>query len=460
MGHRLSPARRDADLTVRHSIFARITLLSAALSAVLLCGLWWVTDRTINETIAASLREGVDVDLAGLVDIHASGGREELSRRIADRLALVPSDGARAHYLLADATGARVAGDLAEWPGLDPAVSESGPVRIGRQTEAHARATLLPGNLRLLVAHEAPERAPILSRVALVFGLGGAVFVACIALFAQAAGGRVRQRVAGVNAAFRSGDDQALSALAATDSADEIDDIARQAARALQRDRQLMAAYRETSEQVAHEIRTPLSHLDARLAKALADDPAPATAAHLVAARGEIRQLVGTLEALLDIAASKAKQGQRQGMALVDLSAMTARICELYEDSAEDAGYALSWDIAPDVSLMGDEAQLGRILTNLLDNAFKYNRPGGAIRVVLAPGSRLSVADNGPGIAASERERVFERFWRGPSAQAGDQAGAGLGLALARAIAERHGLTLRVMPSEPGAHFMLAPEEG
>ena len=445
---------------MRQSIFTRITLLSATLSAVLLCGLWWVTDRTINETVAASLREGVDVDLAGLIDIHASAGTDELVRRIADRLAVVPGDGARAHYLLGNAGGARIAGDLAAWPGLDPAVSESGTILVGKQTNAHARATLLPGNLRLLVAYETPARTPLLSRVALVFLLGGAVFVVCIALFAQAAGGRVRQRVAGVSAAFASGDDQALSAIAGAHTADEIDEIARQAAVALKRDRQMMAAYRETSEQVAHEIRTPLSHLDARLAKALAGNPAPPTSAHLVAARNEIRQLVGTLEALLDIAASKATEGHRQGMRPVDLSAMTHRICELYQDSAEDAGYAFSWDIAPDVSFVGDEAQLGRIVTNLLDNALKYSHPGGAIRVVLEPGPRLSIADNGPGIAAVDRERVFERFWRGPSVRAGDLSGAGLGLALARAIAERHGLTLRVMPSEPGAHFMLAPEEG
>ena len=444
---------------MRRSIFLRITVLSAALSAALLCGLWWMTDRTINETIAASLREGVDVDLAGLVDIHASGGADELAQRIADRLAVLPSDGARAHYLLIDAGGASVAGDIADWPGLDPAISESGPIRIGQQTEAHARATLLPGNLRLLVAHEAPGREPLLSRVALVFLLGGGVFVACIALFAQVAGGRVRHRVAGVSAAFRSGDDQALAAISAAERSDEIDEIARQAALALKRDRQLMTAYRETSEQVAHEIRTPLSHLDARLAKALATDPTAPTVAHLVAARSEIRQLVGTLEALLDIAASKAQAGQRQGMRMLDLSAMTHSICELYQDSAEEAGYAFSWDIAPGISILGDEAQLGRIVTNLLDNAFKYNRPGGTIRVVLEPGPRLSIADNGPGIPAADRARVFERFYRGSAASTGDQPGAGLGLALAQAIAQRHGLTLRLLPSEPGAHFMLAREE-
>jgi signal transduction histidine kinase len=72
----------------------------------------------------------------------------------------------------------------------------------------------------------------------------------------------------------------------------------------------------------------------------------------------------------------------------------------------------------------------------------------------------LSIADNGPGIPAADRARVFERFYRGSAAATGDQQGAGLGLALAQAIAQRHGLTLRLLPSEPGAHFMLAREEG
>lgn len=104
----------------------------------------------------------------------------------------------------------------------------------------------------------------------------------------------------------------------------------------------------------------------------------------------------------------------------------------------------------------GDEAQLGRIVTNLLDNAFKYNRPGGAIRVTLEPGPRLVVTDEGPGIAQGEREKVFERFYRGRDTDP-DIQGSGMGLALARAIAERHQLSLRVAPTHPGATFILAP---
>ncbi|HEY8604164.1 HAMP domain-containing sensor histidine kinase [Tsuneonella suprasediminis] len=457
MGRGISVVAGAHIIIARRSIFTHIVFLSAILSAVLLLGLWWVTDQTIRETLATSTRNNVDVDLAGLVDIHASGGRAELERRIADRLAVVPVDGSRPHYLLADAKGGAIAGDIQSWPALDPAISESGTIPIGDRTQAYARATLIAPGLRLLVAHEPLDEGPLLARVATVFLLGGAIFVACIALFAQAASGRVRQRVSQVSSAFRASDDDALKRLTMPDRPDEIDRIASQAADAIKRARQLSEANRETSEQIAHEIRTPLMHLDTRLVKALKQQGGdPATAAHLAEARGEIRRLVGTLEALLDIASSKARTGDSQGMKPVDLSTMVSGICELYADSAEEAGYDFQWQIAPDVTMIGDAAQLGRIVTNLLDNAFKYNRDNGAIRVELAPGPVLTVSDDGPGIPDADHERVFDRFYRGKAAS-GDQSGSGLGLALARAIAVRHGLHIHLAAGDGGARFVVEP---
>ena len=425
------------------------------MSSVLLLGLWWITNQTICETFAASARESVDVDLAGLADIHASGGRQELERRIADRLAMIPTDGGRPHYLLADGAGRKLAGDLARWPDLDPAISESGTIAIGSNSTAFGRATLLDEDLRLLVAHEPPDRSEILRRVGWVFLLGGVVFVACTAVFAQSASARVRARVGRVNEAFRQGDEAALDRLAAPRRPDEIDRIASQAAEAVRHARNLMQAYRETSEQIAHEIRTPLMHLDSRIVKALAKQPDATASAHLVEARSDIRRLVASLEALLDIASSKAQVGDTRGMVTVDFSALVEQICELYQDSAEEAGYALRWNVTPGVAIAGDEAQLGRIVTNLLDNAFKYNRPGGVIEVTIQPGPRLVVTDEGPGVPPDEREKVFERFYRRRAASSEVQ-GSGMGLALARAIAERHGLSLVLEDSASGAQFVLA----
>lgn len=418
-----------------------------------------MTDQTIRETFAASTRESVDVDLTGLVDIYASGGEAELASRISDRLAMIPTDGTRPHYLLADGEGKRIAGDVATWPDLDPAISESGTIGIGHRTEAYARATLLSEELRLLVAHEPPDRSFLLTRVGLVFLLGGAVFVGCTALFAQIAAARVRGRVGQVSDAFRRHDEPALDRLAAPTRPDEIDQIASQASQAVKQARQLTLAYRETSEQIAHEIRTPLMHLDSRIVKAIRDNPEASMNARLMEARADIKRLVAALEALLDIASSKAHLGDPTGMNPVDLSTTVEQICELYQDSAEEAGYRFDWTVAEGVIVQGDEVQLGRIVTNLLDNAFKYNRPGGAIHVTLEPGPRLSVTDEGTGVSQADRDKIFQRFYRGKSA-ASDIQGSGMGLALARAIAERHGLFLSLSESKQGARFVLSASGG
>ena len=430
-------------------------LLAIGLSVALLLGLWVLTDRTIRGTLDASAREAVDLDLAGLVDIHASGGQDELVRRIGDRLAIKPADGGTPHYLLSDDRGARIAGDIAAWPSLDPAISEAGLVRLGEGTEAYARATQLGPDLRLVVAHEAADAAPLLHRVALVFLAGGAVFVLVIGVFSRLSMDRLRRRITRINAAYREPGRVRLGALAAAERPDEIDELAAHSASALARLSSLMEAYRDASDQIAHEIRTPLMHLDGRLVKALATDPPPETAKRLLEARGEIRRLVGTLESLLDIAASKAHQGDRHGLKPLNLSAMVERICELYQDSAEESGHAFTWRITPGIKLEGEESQLGRLVTNLLDNAFKYVPEGGRVMLTLDPGPVLVVEDDGPGVPEAERERIFERFYRSEG-QRGNLSGSGLGLALARAIAERHRLTLVLEPAASGARFRLS----
>ncbi len=437
------------------SIFSRIVVVAIALSVLLVAGLWLLTDRTVRSTLEASARDAVDVDLAGLADIHASGGRDELARRINDRLMIRPADGSFPHYLLADTEGARVAGDIDVWPALDAQVSESGVIRIGEATEAFARATQLGPDLRLVVAHEAADGEPLLFRIALVFLAGGAVFIVVIGLYGRSAIGSLQRRIESINQAFRDLDAGHIRLLAEGARTDEIDELSGHSAVALARLRDLMQAYRDTSDQVAHEIRTPVVHLDRRLVKLLAAKPDAATAGALVAARADIRQLVSTLESLLDIAASKARRGDRAGLKQIDLSALLESICNLYADSSEESGHNFVWNVAPGVLIEGEEAQLGRLITNLLDNAFKYVPTGGSVTVSLTAGPVLTICDDGPGIPETDRARVFEQFYRSGNVDQ-RQPGSGLGLALARAIAERHGLALDLVDSPQGACFQVS----
>ncbi|MGY6636974.1 MAG: sensor histidine kinase [Erythrobacter sp.] len=437
-------------IRAQRSIFSRLVAAAIILSLVLLAGLWWLAREAVSATLQEAAAAEVDVDIAGLADIYASGGEAELAARIADRLALIPMDGSASHYLLVDADGTVIAGDLAAMPPLDPATSQSGVIALDRESHAFARAVQLAPGLSLVVARRTALEAPVLSSLALVFTAGGTVFVALVALLGKLAARRLERRIDQINLAFREPQGAATLMAAGTAPSDEIDELAAHSAAALARVNDLLAAYKDTSEQLAHEIRTPLSHLDNRLVKALAERPEPRIAERLAEARGEIRRIVQTLESLLDIAASKANRGDSSGLAPVDLSALVTGMCELYAGSAEEAGLELRWNVAPDVGIVGDVRQLSRLVTNMLDNALKYVPAGGRIAVTLEPGPVLVIADDGPGIAPQDRARIFDRFYRGRG-RGEETSGSGLGLALAQAIAERHGLVLSLEEGDAGA---------
>jgi len=444
-------------LATRHSIFAQIVLWAVFTAAEITFGLWLLTDSTIQRTNRVALERAVDLDLAGMVDIYASGGATELSKRIHDRLALQPRDGNPAHYLLADGRGHRIAGDIRRWPALQANTSQAAEIRIDADKLAYARVTQLGPDLRLLVAHEHRDLDVLLRQVALVFLTGGVLAVLAVALGGWMAAHRLAGRIERVNAAFRNPDAQALEELArGTGGFDEIDELASHSANALARLNQLVSAHRETTDHVAHEMRTPLMHLDNRLVKALAAVPDAETAARIADARTEIRGIIRMLESLLDIAASEARRGDRHGLAPVDLSAVARHLGELYADSADESGHKLELDIEPGVIIKGEEMPLTRLITNLLDNAFKFVPAGGTVLLKLRKGPRLIVSDDGPGIAEDQRQRIFEKFSRGGSSVGTE--GAGLGLALCRAIAERHHLEINLAPSERGACFTVLPE--
>jgi signal transduction histidine kinase len=432
-------------------------LCAIGLSILLVGALWLLTHQTIGWTARTAVERAVDVDLAGLVDIYASGGEQELVRRIEDRLALISSEGEAAHYMLASNAGRRLAGDVPAWPALSARRSQAGRILLSDGTAVQARATQLGPDLRLLVAREFGDSSGLLRRVALVFLGGGGALVLAVGLLGRMAGARLSRRIGRINQAFREPAAQPLDALGEGDPRDEIDELARHSAAALDRQKRLVEAYREASDQVAHEIRTPLMHLDNKLVKVLKalpdEDPAP----RLAETREDIRHMVHMLESLLDIAASKARRGDRSGLKPVDLSRLVRRIGDLYAASAEESGHAFSCEVEPGIFLEGEETQLTRLVTNLLDNALKYVPAGGSVDLELAPGPVLTVRDDGPGIPANERDSVFGRFRRG-SSHAGDAQGKGLGLTLARAIAERHGLAIRLADTPKGACFVVSGE--
>jgi signal transduction histidine kinase len=438
----------------RRSIFTPLTLAALAVSLLSTLLLFIAVEMTIAREARRTLSATIDTDMTGLADLYLSGGEDELRRRIRDRIVLGQENGEHAYYLAVGPEGRRT-GNFRTWPSLAAEASELGVISDG-SVRVLVRVTQLPGNVRLLVGRSLAQSDALLGRIRIAFVLAGLIVASLSLLVGRLASRRLRGRVDNLNLTLAAIENGAITCRAeAADRQDELGDLARRVNRMLDQVERLITAQRDVSDHMAHEIRTPLMHLDTKLQQLLALHPDAATSEQLGEARVEIRQMTALLDSLLDIAGAEAMKGDVRGLAEVNLSSIGEAVAELYEASADDLGLSFSASIEPDVRLRADPMQISRLLVNVLDNAFKYVPAGGSVRMSIGPGPRILMEDDGPGIAPADRERIFQRYAR---VQTG-KAGHGLGLALARAIAERHRLVIRVEDAGPGARFVIEPED-
>ena len=156
-------------------------------------------------------------------------------------------------------------------------------------------------------------------------------------------------------------------------------------------------------------------------------------------------------DSLLDISRAEADQGTGGGLVPVDLSTVAQEVWDLYDPLAEDKGLITDAQITPGLTILGDRNLIAQVLSNLLDNAIKYCAPGDSISLHLTPDidrALMRVADTGPGLPDDLKAEAFDRFTRAERDRA--TPGHGLGLALVRAIAARHGARLTLPPTEKG----------
>ncbi|MEH6790927.1 sensor histidine kinase [Parasphingorhabdus sp.] len=437
------------------SLFGRLSLIVILVSILSAAALWTMTEWIVRTETQAQIARSVDTDIAGLADIYITGGPGELRQRMDDRLQL-QSSGDRRYYLLATPSGIAITGNIRQWPELSSENSEAGLVSLPDGTAIFARATQLNPDLKLLVGRDTAAQSALLNRIRIAFLIAGFLLVLIIFVIGYFSTRRLKNRIGAINDAFREiGSGNLATAVPVDQRGDELDELSRHSNAMTSRLSALIAAHRDISDHTAHELRTPLMHLDNRLVAAMRETEDSAHIATLGRARQDIRDIVTMLDSLLDIASSRAQKGDRTGLSECDVSDIAAEIAELFAESAEDMGIDLRTDILPGVEMMANPAHLQRILSNLLDNALKYTPRGGTVKLAVRPGPNITVRDNGPGVPENMRDRIFERFVR---VDASGAKGHGLGLALSQALAERNGLIIVCRDAQPGALFEIRPE--
>ncbi|RAK61405.1 hypothetical protein DJ021_17145 [Phenylobacterium hankyongense] len=218
----------------------------------------------------------------------------------------------------------------------------------------------------------------------------------------------------------------------------------------------LVSQLRRVTTDVAHDLRTPLTRMRQKLERLeRARDLGAHHRASIGAVHGDLLELLRTFDALLQLAEIEGRSLADEGVAF-DLADVARRVCDAFRPDLEESGRRLELDASP-VALAGDPALIAQMLANLIENGLRHTPVGSTIRVTVAPapeGPRLTVADDGPGIAAHMRQAVLAPYFRLDASRG--TAGAGLGLSLVAAVAARHRARLELDDNRPGLAVTVA----
>ncbi|OLP61871.1 two-component sensor histidine kinase [Xaviernesmea oryzae] len=365
-------------------------------------------------------------------------------------------------YVIASPTGEILAGNVA-WlePGLlDAEGWTSRPFLYQRYSEesgdkhlALAEVVELPNGLHVLVGRDLqePQKFGGLVRHALMVALGIMGVGALVIWFVIGRNALSRiDRMSHATTRIMAGD--LSQRLPVNGSGDEFDRLSESLNAMLERIEKLNEGLRQVSDNIAHDLKTPLTRLRNRAEAALAQGASESDyRASLEDTITESDQLIRTFNALLMISRVEAGSAVAE-MSPVDLSQSVEDCVELYEPLAEEQSLTLRGEAAPAVVIQGNRELIGQALGNLIDNAIKY-AAGAAdpeIRVTMAARADaivISVSDHGPGIPADKREAVLQRFVRLDESRS--KPGTGLGLSLVVAVMELHGGTLELSETTP-----------
>lgn len=427
-------------------------------SALALLGYLYVAttgfmDQQTTETIQA--------EIAGLAEQYRTQGLPRLEQVIEQRSAAHPHRASI--YLLTEPSGRWVAGNIDRWPN-DAQASDSGwltfpvSVQLDGETSVNRRAMAqsfrLAGQYRLLVGREVEDRLQVQAKIkralswgvglTLLLGLAGGLLMSRSLLRRVDAINRTTEQIMAGNLSQR---------IAIKGARDEFDQLASNLNAMLDQIERLLDGMRRVTDNIAHDLRTPLNRLRSRIEVALlGESDKAALRPVLEQTLDDAETMIGTFNALLEIARAEAGS-ERAEFEDVALDRLIEDMAEFYQPLAEEKEQTIRIGNKMEAHVRANRHLLSQALANLLDNAIKYTPSGGEIDFILEKGPVITIADSGPGIPIDDREHVLERFVRLDKTRS--TSGNGLGLSLVNAVAALHGAILSLDDNHPGLRVSL-----
>ena len=441
------------------ALVAMFMIVAGLLVAVLV---WHANNELATETLAE-----IDAEVSELAQLAQARSAIALADVVRHR----STSTRHGLYLLLDAAGSRLAGNLTELPPELARAPHGSTLRYrgasGNEARLAVARSITLADGRLVVGRDVEQRSSFLRRV-MGWSLAGFGALAVTGLAGGLLLGRgLLARIESINVATRSimaGNLSRRIPLAGT--GDEIDGLADNLNAMLDRIEELMLALREVSDNIAHDLKTPLNRLRNRAERALAEAAGEAGyrdgLEHVIE---EADSLIKTFNALLLIARLEAGALEKT-LEDVAIGEVVRDVVDLYEPVAEEQGLQLVVETARAPILRGNRQLIGQALANLVDNAIKYSAGttpagGGEVSIdakVSGAHCIIIVADRGPGIGEQDRERAVRRFVRLDKSRS--KPGTGLGLSLVAAVARLHGGVLKLEDNRPGLRAVLMLPSG
>lgn len=425
----------------------RLILLASAIfgfSAFIMFGVMYLAaTRFMDRQVDAEIQN----EILSLSDNDGRMDRDRLVARVQGRIARHSRTGT--FYLIEDTDGTVLTGDLPAMPvpftGVYDLPSPSGDP----DHDLRAGSVSLANGINLLIARDTYALDEVADLMERTFGIGVLFTLAASLLSGAIVSRRILRRLDAINRTsgeIMSGD---LGRRIPVDGNDrDFDGLATSLNKMLARIEELMDGVRNVTDNIAHDMRTPLTRLrqyleQVRHSGASVEEFRNAVDVALLFAD----ELLETFGALLRIAQIESRVPS-VGMKPVDLSAICALVAETYAPVVESEGHRLVSALVPGLTIHGDQQLLIQMLVNMVENAVQHNQSPVEIRILLSAGPVLCVSDTGIGIPAEERGNVLRRFYRLDESRS--TQGSGLGLSMAEAIARYHGATLELADNGPG----------